>query len=242
MPIQPHFCPRIRRVKRWGFPPFPSHGHKSIGGRESEPLRSVRQRLLGCGGDRRETEIALSLVGGLRVLLLQNRRAGAGFPYNEAHWGYCEAILANPKTYPKLKLMDPASCVLSPGDLLWAARGGRTARRRDFLRRRDRALKKGRWFCSHADIVVEVRSGEVDVIGATSRSVNRSTYKTMGDKIRDQGCVAGRGQERSDAKRLATAASGDEALARTPNEGRRRRGLGSVAFRSTPERQAGNRG
>lgn len=190
MPIQPALLSTASdEWKRWGFSTVPVHGHKSIGGRESEPpyVQFVNDYWVAVGEPARNGKSPYPWSAAFVSFCFKTAAAGAGFPYNEAHWGYCEAILANPKTYPKLKLMDPASCVLSPGDLLWAARGGADCPTAPTsFDGATEALKKGRWFCSHADIVVEVRSGEVDVIGGNvSDSVTRSTYKTMGDKIRD---------------------------------------------------------
>jgi len=111
--------------------------------------------------------------------------AGARFPYDQNHSKYAAAIGSG--SFAGLSLEDPATTVLAPGDLIWASRTGDDCRtppatfaaakaelRRIFQGRADT-------FCSHSDIVVAVRGGEVDVIGGNvKQAVTRTTYKLDG--------------------------------------------------------------
>jgi hypothetical protein len=190
MPIQPALLTTAANEwKRWGFSTVPIHGQKSVGGRESEQpyVQFVNNYWTAVGKPNRNGKSPYPWSAAFISYCFETAAAGPGFPYNEAHWGYCQAILAKPNSYPKLKLLDPTSCVLGLGDLVWAARGGSDCPLAptsfdDALK----ALRRGSWFCSHADVVVEVRSGEVDVIGGNvSDSVTKTTYKTVGGKMRD---------------------------------------------------------
>lgn len=175
--------------KRWGFSTVPIHGRKSIGGRESEQpyAQFVNDYWMAVGEASRNGKSPYPWSAAFISFCFKTAASGAAFPYDGAHWGYCRAIVSKPRRYPKLRLMDPSSCILRAGDLIWAARGGRDCPSAptafdDAVK----ALRRGNWFCSHADIVVELREGEVDVIGGNvSDSVTKSTYKTVGAKIRD---------------------------------------------------------
>ena len=190
MPIQAALLTTVSNEwKRWGHSAVPVHGKKSIGGVESQQpyVQFVNDYWVAVGEPARNGKSPYPWSAAFVSFCFKSAAAGTRFPYNEAHWGYCAAILTEPKTYPGLKLMDASSCTLSPGDLLWAARGGSACPTPPTsYDGAVQALKKGAWFCSHADIVVEVRSGEVDVVGGNvSDSVTKSTYKTVSDKIRD---------------------------------------------------------
>ncbi|QOZ51598.1 DUF2272 domain-containing protein [Bradyrhizobium sp. CCBAU 53338] len=175
--------------KRWGFSSAPVQGPKSIGGRESEQpyVQFVNDYWVTVGKPARNGKSPYPWSAAFISFCFKTAAAGTGFPYSESHWGYCQAILARPRSYPKLELMTPASSSLSVGDLLWAARGGPDCPTPpDSYDGAIRALRAGNWFCSHADLVVELRDGEVDVIGGNvSDSVTRSSYKTANGKIRD---------------------------------------------------------
>jgi hypothetical protein len=116
------------------------------------------------------------------------KKAGAAknFPYASGHFGYCSSIVKSPKKYP-LTLVDPTSVPLQVGDLLWAARGGGDCPKPPATYGKAvAALKSAAWFCSHCDIVVAVRPGEVDVIGGNvSNSVTRVTYLTTSGVVHD---------------------------------------------------------
>lgn len=175
--------------KRWGFSAVPMHGSKSIGGRESEQpyAQFVNEYWAAVGEPARNGKSPYPWSAAFISFCFKSAAAGAAFPYDEAHWGYCKAIVSKPARYAKLQLMDPKSCTLRTGDLIWAARGGAGCPSApSSFDEAMRALRKGSWFCSHADIVVELRDGEVDVIGGNvSDSVTKSTYKIVGRKIRD---------------------------------------------------------
>ncbi len=116
------------------------------------------------------------------------KRAGAAqkFPYSTGHVDYCRAALKSPKKYP-LALLDPATTVLQGGDIVWAARAGRYCPKPPSTQTQAlAALKSGAWFCSHSDIVVDLRNGEVDVIGGNvSDSVTKVAYVTVAGCIVD---------------------------------------------------------
>lgn len=108
--------------------------------------------------------------------------AGKGFPYSDNHSLYCAEIAAGRSA--GLTLADPATTQLAPGDLLWASRTGPDCRRppvtyKDAIRELGRiAAHQADSFCSHSDIVIEVRGGEVDVIGGNvGNAVTRTTYR-----------------------------------------------------------------
>lgn len=118
-------------------------------------------------------------------------QAGNRFPYHENHSVYVARIESG--TFPGLSLVDPATTVLVPGDVVWAGRTGQNCRTppADFASAQTelRRIRRGTadTFCSHCDIVVAVRSGETDVIGGNvKQAVTRTSYKldTRG-RIRD---------------------------------------------------------
>ncbi|WP_171070142.1 DUF2272 domain-containing protein [Methylobacterium terricola] len=117
------------------------------------------------------------------------KRAGADgeFPYAAGHWDYCRDIVRSPKKFTKLSLHLPSQVAIEVGDVIWAARRGPQCPPPP----KDAAaafgdLKTGRWFCSHADIVVAKRSDEIDVIGGNvSDSVTQTTYLTSKGRIVD---------------------------------------------------------
>lgn len=112
--------------KRWGFSTIPIHGAKSIGGLEGQQpyVQFVNDYWVSVGKPSLNGKSPYPWSAAFISFCFKTAAAGTAFPYNEAHWGYCEAIVARPKAYPKLKLLDPALSVLTPGDLIWAARGG----------------------------------------------------------------------------------------------------------------------
>jgi hypothetical protein len=108
--------------------------------------------------------------------------AGRRFPYHENHSAYVAKIDSG--NFAGLSLEDPGTTPVSVGDLLWAGRRGDGCRTPPLNftdakaeLRRIRARTAGS-FCSHSDIVVEVRSHEVDVIGGNvKQAVTRTTYR-----------------------------------------------------------------
>ncbi|WP_407519007.1 DUF2272 domain-containing protein [Methylobacterium oryzisoli] len=117
--------------------------------------------------------------------------AGTGFPYHENHSIYVSKIDAG--TFPGLSLADPGTAPVAVGDLLWASRTGDGCRTppSTFAAARTELSKirqgTAASFCSHSDIVVAVRTGEVDVIGGNvKQAVTRTTYKLDArSRIRD---------------------------------------------------------
>ncbi len=117
--------------------------------------------------------------------------AGKRFPFHENHSIYVSKIDSG--DFEGLSLEDPGATQLEVGDLVWASRIGDGCRippasygdaKKELKAIRE---KRARSFCSHSDIVVAVRSGEVDVIGGNvKQAVTRTTYKLdIGGKIRD---------------------------------------------------------
>lgn len=121
------------------------------------------------------------------------KEAGAGtrFPYHDNHSIYVSKIDGG--GFAGLSLRDPAATPVKLGDLLWASRSGGDCRTPPATFTKAKAeVKKIRLgtadsFCSHSDIVVGIRPGEVDVIGGNvKQAVTRTTYKLdMQGHIRD---------------------------------------------------------
>jgi hypothetical protein len=108
--------------------------------------------------------------------------AGGRFPADQNHSAYVSKIESG--AFPGLSLEDPAATPLAVGDLVWAARTGDDCRAPPLTFADAKAevakirKKKAGTFCSHTDIVVAVRSGEVDVIGGNvKQAVTRTTYR-----------------------------------------------------------------
>jgi len=104
------------------------------------------------------------------------------FPYNQNHSIYVAGIDSG--NFAGLSLEDPGTTSLAIGDLLWASRSGDDCRPPPltFIDAQKEVKKiqkkKAKSFCSHSDIVVAVRDGEVDVIGGNvKQAVTRTTYK-----------------------------------------------------------------
>lgn len=112
-------------------------------------------------------------------------RAGAGarFPYKASHAAYCSAIVRKPATYPNLQLRDAASHTPVEGDLVLAARSGKDCSKPPSTHAEAIArLQAGKFFCSHADIVVERGDRWIEVIGGNvADSVTRVRYATDGN-------------------------------------------------------------
>jgi hypothetical protein len=150
---------------RWGCSVRPLQGASKIGGKEDQsPYTSYVNdywKIVGQPTWNGNTPQPWSAA----FISFCFAKAGAakGFPYATGHVDYCRAILRHPQTYPVLSLEDPASCVLAPGSLIWAARtGGNCQKPPQTYAQSVVALTKGTWFCSHCDVVTEVRPGEVD--------------------------------------------------------------------------------
>jgi hypothetical protein len=110
------------------------------------------------------------------------KEAGAGerFPYNQGHAGYCGEIVRKSTTYPELSLLDPSTRSPKLGDLVLAARTSKdcVAPPKSYSEAVQR-LKDGKWFCSHADIVVAVSERSIEVIGGNvQNSVTRTRLAT----------------------------------------------------------------
>ncbi|MBA4752448.1 MAG: DUF2272 domain-containing protein [Sphingopyxis sp.] len=112
------------------------------------------------------------------------QHAGAGklFPYHENHSYYAAAIASG--EYSGLSIEDPAGLAPIPGDLIWASRTGKGCRTppatyADSIAELKKIHQgKASGFCSHTDIVVATRGGEVDVIGGNvKQAVTRTTYR-----------------------------------------------------------------
>lgn len=112
----------------------------------------------------------------------EEAQAGDRFPYDQNHSKYVAAIESG--NFAGLAVRDPGTTALLLGDLIWASRTGDECRTppatfaaaRAELRRIYQGVAST--FCSHSDVVVGVRAGEVDVIGGNvKQAVTRTTYK-----------------------------------------------------------------
>lgn len=121
----------------------------------------------------------------------EQANAGARFPKHANHSKYVAKIESG--NFAGLTLEDPAVTVLGLGDLVWASRTGEDCRPPPTTfaaaKAEVRRIRAGTApsFCSHVDIVVAVRDGEVDVIGGNvKQAVTRTTYKLdTGGHVRD---------------------------------------------------------
>jgi len=176
--------------KRWGFSAVPVHGHRSIGGTEHDaPFVSfVNDYWRVVGEPTWNGNTAKPWSAAFISFCFKEAGAARAFPYSAGHVGYCSAFVRHPENFPGLRFEDPAQAQPDLGDLIFAGRSGTQcpappashAAALTELRRRDA------WFCSHADIVVAVRPGEIDVIGGNvSDSVTMTTYVTHGGLIAD---------------------------------------------------------
>lgn len=174
---------------RWGCSVVRLHGDKAIGGTETVPpyVSYVNDYWKVVGEPTWNGNTPQPWSAAFISFCFKQAGAGAGFPYATGHVDYCGAILRHPQTYPKLALADPATTAVRPGDLLWAARSGKGCTTPPVgYAAAIAALHAGEWFCSHCDVVVEVRAGEVDVIGGNvSDSVTKTTYAAAGGVIKD---------------------------------------------------------
>ena len=109
-------------------------------------------------------------------------KAEGRFKGSSKHSVYIDWIRTK-QTSPSFTLVDPASATLAPGDLIWNARRDENTSKIPKTHAEAIArLKKGDYFISHVDIVVEVRASECDSIGGNvsnadpGGSVTRSTW------------------------------------------------------------------
>jgi hypothetical protein len=180
----------LNEWKRWGYSVRSADSTVKIGGRERDaPFVSFVNdywQAVGHPTWNGNTEEPWSAA----FISFCFKAAGAGdaFPYNQGHAGYCRAILSTPERFPGLTLSAPATTQVQVGDLIWAARSGPRCRQPPKTYEEAlAALRKGAWFCSHADIVVEVRAGEVDAIGGNVfDSVTKTTFISVDGRIADK--------------------------------------------------------
>ena len=121
------------------------------------------------------------------------REAGAKkrFPYHENHSVYASKIDGG--GFPGLSVEDPGTTSPALGDLLWASRSGDECRKPPMTfttaKKELKGIRNGTAsnFCSHSDIVVAVRTGEIDVIGGNVRqAATRTTYRLdVNGRVRD---------------------------------------------------------
>jgi hypothetical protein len=176
--------------QRWGFSTRPLHGAATIGGTEKQPpfVSFVNDYWVVVGHPNWNGNTPEPWSAAFISFCFKQAGAGKGFPYNPSHVGYCSAILRTPAKFPGLSFEDPATTKLELGDLVFASRrGGKCSPPpRDHAAAVATLKSSGAFFCSHADIVVALRPGEVDVIGGNvSDSVTMSTYAVAGGKIVD---------------------------------------------------------
>lgn len=176
--------------ERWGFSTVPLHGRKTIGGTEKKPpyVAYVNDYWKAVGQSTWNGNTKKPWSAAFISFCFQKSNAGKGFPYSSGHVGYCKAFVRNPGKYPGLVFSDPATTQLALGDLVFAGRSGdgcATPPATHALALAAIGSADG-FFCSHADIVVALRPGEIDVIGGNvSDSVTLTTYSTTGGRIAD---------------------------------------------------------
>jgi hypothetical protein len=174
---------------RWGFSTRPLHGPATIAGTEKNApfVAYVNEYWSVVGQPSWNGNTPQPWSAAFISFCFKAAGAAKQFPYASGHFDYCAAMVRSPKKYPGLKLEDPATAVLAVGDLVWAARsGGDCPTPPGTHAKALAALQSGKWFCSHADIVVAARAGEVDVVGGNvSNSVTKVTYVCAGGRIRD---------------------------------------------------------
>jgi len=190
MPITPKLVETaFEQWKRWGFTTRSLHGALTLGGVEAKSpyVGYVNDYWRAVGEPSWNGATPKPWSAAFVSHCFKAAGAGTGFPYDSGHAGYCAKILTDRTTYAKLSLEDPATAVLAPGDALWAARAGTGCVRPPATYAQAVALlAHGGWFCSHCDVVVAVRPGEVDVIGGNvSDSVTQTTLVTKGGRIAD---------------------------------------------------------
>jgi hypothetical protein len=174
---------------RWGFSVRPLHAKPKIAGKENQApyVAYVNDYWKAAGKPTWNGNTAEPWSAAFISFCFKSAGAGGSFPYAAAHVEYCRSIMTSAATYPDLALADPTATPLAVGDLLWAARGGSGCPTPPkSFGAAIAALHAGTWFCSHCDIVVELRPGEVDVMGGNvSDSVTMTTYTTANGQIHD---------------------------------------------------------
>ena len=175
--------------QRWGFSKAPLLEAKVIGGIESKQPFAEFVREYWTAVEHPELNGLSASPWSAAFVSFCFAAAGAqkGFPYHIGHWGYCARIVNSPAKFAGLSFEDPAKTVLAPGDIIVAARKGTPLPPTSFADALQRLRSTKKNFPSHGDIVVEVRPGEVDVIGGNvANSVTKSTYLTVQGRIADQ--------------------------------------------------------
>jgi hypothetical protein len=191
MPLAPKLIAAAEdEWKRWGFSVSPLHKPPKIVGREGVApyVGYVNDYWRVVGEPTWNGNTPQPWSAAFISFCFKTAGAGTGFPYRAAHAEYCRAILQKPASYPGLALADPAAATLVVGDLIWAARAGPDCPKPPMTHAEAISRLQGpdHDFCSHCDIVVELRQGEVDVLGGNvSNSVTRTTYATSNGHISD---------------------------------------------------------
>ena len=175
--------------ERWGFSSRPLHGRPAIGGTERRtPFVSfVNDYWKAVDKPNWNGNTPQPWSAAFISFCFKKAGAGQGFPYSAGHVGYCGAIVRSPSRYPAFAFADQETTALDVGDLILAARSGDgcVAPPRTHATALV-ALRQAQWFCSHADLVVAVRAGEIDVVGGNvSNSVTMTTYLTRDGRISD---------------------------------------------------------
>lgn len=175
--------------KRWGYSARPIGASSKIGGKEKIPpyVSYVNDYWRAVGHPSWNGNTPQPWSAAFISFCFKTAGAGNAFPYDQGHAGYCAAILRSPATFSKLRIADPASTTVDIGDVLWAARSGDGCKPPPKTHQEAvLALTSGGWFCSHCDIVVEMRQGEIDAIGGNiSDSVTKTTFASQAGKITD---------------------------------------------------------
>ncbi|OCJ19853.1 hypothetical protein A6U88_32915 [Agrobacterium sp. B131/95] len=177
--------------ERWGFSVAPLHKPKAVAGSEEKQpfVGYVHDYWVVVNRPERNGLTDKPWSAAFISFCFRTADPSNSFPYNEGHYGYCQKILKGMKVgNPKITIEGPTSTILELGDLIWAGRTGTGCGTppQTYDAAMDALRKKDGFFCSHADIVVAIRPGEVDVIGGNvSDSVTKTTYITSNGKIVD---------------------------------------------------------
>jgi hypothetical protein len=175
--------------KRFGFSTRPLHGKDRIVGLESAApyVDYVNDYWKAVGEPTLNGNSAIAWSAAFISFCFKEAGAGEAFPVDAGHAGYCSRIMRFPELYSGLAILDPASAMIAIGDLVLAARSGDGCTNPpDSHDDAMKLLRKGSFFCSHADLVVDVREREFDAVGGNvSNSVTRTTFASRSGKVAD---------------------------------------------------------
>ena len=169
---------------RWGGSVWPLGQSPKIAGEETddglwqvvaEYWRASDPKSKGHGRD------GVPWSGAFIVFCFKKAGAGANFPYSSNHSAYL--ALVDGGGSPSFSVSDPATVPVEVGDLVWNPRTGKKCRTPPFTfaaavgELGKIRSKKASTFCSHCDIVVDVRPNRVVTVGGNmGQSVRKTTW------------------------------------------------------------------